>query len=668
MNAQDLETILQIVQTIDSTVTEVNDAVATLSNPDDYRQLIPDISVTAMPTLADATESVMEGWVQGEDVDFDVTLSSLRNLVLTNIDALMTLRGTLTNVLAATHGNETPLQLSAIQPNWYHLVAQFQAHLARKDTWTDSYAGSLGQTLAEFAASIGMFNQQGIEIAAREGFTPIARRDSSKYAGTSFLGVRIPRKSPANVKVTLTRTEYDEVEQASIQIDENSQYLVLDNDVLVPLIPKYVIVEYNGTALKRVDTGYPSDAEFIVEGSTITFGPGLADAYVGIKVIYKTLPNPLSVPSYSVFDIDGSQYFNRTNFTLEPSVESLDVILYEGEVRQEVGLANASGFQVVELAPDQFTLSEFDLEVMQVDTNTNTTVLWSKIDEGLWAYGPTDLVYFDRTNGRGITEIIFGDGVNGAKVPGSTPILFRYAVTSGALANRNDIGAKVNGVTFSELEGVTTSTISGGADEKSAEIYGTIAPQIFNAKSRIVTPSEYRAHLLNYPNISDVIIKAQKDIAPDDLKWMNIIRFCILPTSGSIFSDVEWADLLTYFKGKTHDQLRFTQIPPLKLEVDVRVTAYIHSHVDVKEIREPLRLAVQSIFTRKSGMLGRMVAVSDLVAVTRIEGQVDYVEIMLEGDTRDLPMPDIYTYAALGSLDLNIQYTKRQSDTDYPVA
>src|SRR5438093_9888826 len=99
-----------------------------------------------------------------------------------------------------------PLTLSQTTPDFESLVIQLQLFLNSRATWADLLTSSTGQTLIEMMAAVGTFNQFAIEVAAREGFLDTAVRESSVYAITRMLGVRISRKNPAGCDVTLTRT------------------------------------------------------------------------------------------------------------------------------------------------------------------------------------------------------------------------------------------------------------------------------------------------------------------------------------------------------------------------------------------------------------------------------------------------------------------------------
>ena len=123
--------------------------------------------------------------------------------------------------------NTVPLKLSAVKPDFPSILMQLQLFLQAKGTWTDLQTSGTGETLIEMMASVATFNQFAIESAARESTLTTAVRDSSVYAITRMLGVRIHRKSPANVEVSLERSAVSTVEALTIptftQFDVNGK-------------------------------------------------------------------------------------------------------------------------------------------------------------------------------------------------------------------------------------------------------------------------------------------------------------------------------------------------------------------------------------------------------------------------------------------------------------
>lgn len=94
--------------------------------------------------------------------------------------------------------------LSTVSPDHADIVSQLQAALLTRDSWKDRITSSTGQTLIEFQAAIGAYDQYAIESAFQEVFPESAKNATSIYAAAEFLGVRTNRKIGATVTVSLT--------------------------------------------------------------------------------------------------------------------------------------------------------------------------------------------------------------------------------------------------------------------------------------------------------------------------------------------------------------------------------------------------------------------------------------------------------------------------------
>lgn len=94
--------------------------------------------------------------------------------------------------------------LSTVSPDHADIVSQLQTALLTRDSWKDRITSSTGQTLIEFQAAIGAYDQFAIESAFQEVFPESAKNANSIYAAAEFLGVRTNRKIGATVTVSLS--------------------------------------------------------------------------------------------------------------------------------------------------------------------------------------------------------------------------------------------------------------------------------------------------------------------------------------------------------------------------------------------------------------------------------------------------------------------------------
>ena len=611
-------------------------------------QLVVDVTAvgTTSASLLPNLIEELDDYVMGQNVDTDRKVGEIESTIVGYLKVIHSTNDALLKLLTVV-GTEPELVLD-IEPNWQQIVAQFQSHLSVKGTWSNTYAGGIGQTISELVASSTMMLLDGIGVAQTECFPHLAKRQSSIYAGTEMLGVRISRKIPASVNVTLSRTLFDQIQFNHVQL-VSEKYSVLDNGQPVTLVSKWVKVVYNG----KVWVEGNGPGSYTLDGSNIVFDPTDIGKFFDITVDH--LPNVLEVQKYSVFTVGGLSYFNRDLIVFEEGVETTTHTLYEGQPETYLDIASDYGIQTIRTGVLDFLVSDIDTEVYIEEGGTK--IRWDKT-QSLWNAGP-EKVWLDRTTGYGEAHVIFGDGVYGAKPVGGALIYINYVRCSGSLANRNDIGLKVRGTTVYDLVGTTTSIISGGSDQKSSETYKAIGPDIFDSRYTVSRHKDYVANILNMGNVSDVVVKAQKDIAPNDVSWMNTMRVCVLPSTGDVMSDSEWSKMVEFLNENAHALVSFVRTDPVQLNIDIDLTIYVFNHIVIRDIRETIRKSIIRLFDRGPSTLGRTISISDLISAAKISGSVDWVELLINGDSRDIPMPDPYTYARLRDLNLSITFSKR---------
>lgn len=110
------------------------------------------------------------------------------------------------------------INLSTVNPDFADLVDQLQTALLGRAAWQDRLTTSTGQTLVEFIAAIGAYDQFSIESAFQEVFPESAKNAKSIYAAAEFLGVRTNRKLGATISVSLSAT-------ANMTVPVYSQFL-----------------------------------------------------------------------------------------------------------------------------------------------------------------------------------------------------------------------------------------------------------------------------------------------------------------------------------------------------------------------------------------------------------------------------------------------------------
>lgn len=563
-----------------------------------------------------------------------------------------------------------PIKLSQVKPDFESLLLQFQYALNQKETWKDLQTSGTGETLLEMFASLGTFLQFGIESAAREGFLTHAARSSSIYAITRMLGVRIGRKYPAGVDVVLER-------ETSVSSD---------------IIPKFTTFSINGKGFfNRQPLMFSAGSTKAAE--RVYYGPmyeilsmrsfRLTDQAIhnaGIKNgdIYEVSV----VSGAGIGENKNAQYLggiekrfelldDETDFTSLNSTTRINLLgnsvrLYEGTITSETFNSDASVFQEIYLKEKEFSVSDVDVEVTVRNPDTGIQSIWTQTVDGIWIAESEDEVYYDATSGDGETILTFGDGLHGKIPPMGSEIIVRYAVTSGATGNNGLSGLQVVVPDYQDLKGTTVSVISGGADEKGASFYRYLAPQIFKARNRAVTLSDYRAVSLDYPGVVSASVQAQRDIAPGDLRWMNVVQVCLLPLdeNSDALTQAEWDDYLNYMENHKHAAVQIATKDPIKQTVTLDVTVALKSQYTPSDVIPIVESNLNTLFSRQVDTLGRRITMSDIMRSAMITG-VDYVDInvcMIDSSTQtigDLIPTSPDHFLKLNTLTVNTKYSER---------
>lgn len=465
-----------------------------------------------------------------------------------------------------------PLVLSAVRPDFEQIVRQMQAFLETKKSWNELITAGGGQTLMELVGAVGALCMQAIYRSLQENFSDTAQAPSSIYLGVKRLGVRLLRKRPSKVFVTL----------------ENSE---------------------------------PTQS--------------------------------VTIPPYSQFYIDEKPFFNRypVSFTLnQPLVQ--DVPLFEGEVRTAVFISNGQPFQRFELGDDDFAVSDEDV-LCFVGPQAES---YKRITDGLWNYGPADKVFHESTTQYGNVEILLGNNTHGARPASGVNILFQFTVTSGALSNISQSNLLVTCKDFVQITGYSTTHAVNGEDEKDVNFYRNVGASIFAAKDRAVTESDFVEKALTYPGIIDVKVMGQRELAPDKVTRMNVVKIIIL--TNQPWTALQRADFLTYLEKYSITSLNFLIEDAAEVLLNIEANIFCRNGIDLDAAKNYLINKLREKFKLRQGSLGFSVYRSDLETVLNDKTfNVDYVKIVQPG-TSEITV-NKRAYIRLNNITLNMSYSSR---------
>jgi hypothetical protein len=370
------------------------------------------------------------------------------------------------------------------------------------------------------------------------------------------------------------------------------------------------------------------------------------------------------LPKFTQFTVGGAQYFNRAPVIFEANSATATTRLFEGTLKVQTFDADSTAFREIYLNEPGFVVSNQDVEVVLISNADRTPELWTVTSDGIWTAGAEDKVYYDATSGDGDCIIAFGDGYSGYLPAIGSKIQVSYIITNGSVSNNGGSGLEVTCNEFNTISGVTTSKTSGGSDQKDASYYKSMAPYIFRAKKRAVNPQDYKAIASEYPGVAAVAIQAQKDIAPGDLRWMNVVRICLLPQEEDAFTKAEWADFKRWFKTVCHTAVEIQEYNPEKKVVNIEVALALKAAALPEEVVPQVEANIRGLFTREIHTLGKRISVSDIMDAAMLDS-VDYAQIV--SPTLDL-VTDIFNgkatvlqYFEIGTLKIHTRYSERAS-------
>lgn len=374
------------------------------------------------------------------------------------------------------------------------------------------------------------------------------------------------------------------------------------------------------------------------------------------------------VSPLSVFDVGGMKAFTRGQYTIPPGHTISNVNLYIGEPNEKVFQLNTiSNLKLKEfvLGVPGFVVSSNDLLVFTRNINNGTIVQWEKTDKALFEHTAADYVYFESTTRDGDVSLLFGDGQFGRELSTDEELVVQYVITNGSEGNKGLPGLKVRNITYTDIQGTTSTAINGGADEKSAFYYKMFAPHMHRTKRRAISKSDIRSIIMDYPGIADVSIFGQRDIAPNDPRWKNMIRLCVLPENEDDFgganpnpNSAQWQQLIDTIQPKLHSLVEIQNWNPKKLFVRIVLRIALLPSASEGEIQIAATEAILKLFQKKPGILGRRLAESDISAAIRKIVGVDYV--IVDSPTQEIEPSDASEYVVLeGIPDISTFYSER---------
>ncbi|QZE59693.1 hypothetical protein pEaSNUABM39_00113 [Erwinia phage pEa_SNUABM_39] len=412
----------------------------------------------------------------------------------------------------------------------------------------------------------------------------------------------------------------------------------------------------------------------------------LANArYLGVDIGRKSV----STVTASVANLSGvkQSYDKYTAFTIgnfnallaevtqwEPGeVKNVDFIIAETFTFSQI-VPSATDYMSIRLGTENFQLTD-DLRVW-FEHPTGTRIEFVRFDKCLFEAYADQQIFLDVTTDDGDVEIQFGGEQWGSQPPVGYTLKVQGIKALGASGNTDSIGLKVQCLSNSQLQGKTVTACLGGSDETPVDYYRNYSPIVGRSRKKLIRRDEWKAACALYPDVADVVVQGQAEIAPNDREWQGVVRICILPRNTSTWGGInpnptsaQWTKFLNWL-AQYHSPLDVQTWNPDKLQIDciLDVALYADAPGTRESNQATLEASVLELFKRRPGMLGKRLALSDIMDRVLYDWTdpdaparrpvVDYCNIA--SPVQDIIPNTVLEYVALRNLRINITYSERK--------
>ena len=230
-----------------------------------------------------------------------------------------------------------------------------------------------------------------------------------------------------------------------------------------------------------------------------------------------------------------------------------DITIYEGTYLQRV--------YAVDLTVDQ----RFIIDSPGIDSSTLRVYVAASIDSSIGRkYKQVDnILNLDKNSEIYLTqevqdekyEILFGDGFFGKKLENGQTVTATYIVTDGLDGNGpsefsfQGTFSKDDGAFFTPSDNVditTTRNASNGAEVEDVSSIKYLAPRLYSAQYRAVTPRDYEAIIQNiFPRTESVAVVGGEELDPPQF---GKVQISIKPKNGTFVSDFDKSQIKNRLK------------------------------------------------------------------------------------------------------------------------
>lgn len=231
--------------------------------------------------------------------------------------------------------------------------------------------------------------------------------------------------------------------------------------------------------------------------------------------------------------------------------------------------------------------------------------------------GPEDMVWSTFTDANGLTNITFGDNVNGLIPAVGLTVWATFRVGAGAAGNQSagTVGTVVNAIdglsVATNADGSFQSTaMTGGADPESDDHIRANAPASFQTQNRAVSPVDFQNLALSVPGVSTASVVANHSTS--------ITVYCLGPSFQAPGTSLV-NNILNFFSGKTLAGVTLTVGTPGLIPINVgsntnQVTLQVAPNYVQANVLANVGTALTNLFQPPQSSFGQLITLSNIMS------------------------------------------------------
>lgn len=230
--------------------------------------------------------------------------------------------------------------------------------------------------------------------------------------------------------------------------------------------------------------------------------------------------------------------------------------------------------------------------------------------------GPEDMVWTSFTDANGLTNIEFGDNVNGLVPAVGLTVWATYRVGVGAAGNQSagTVGTIVNAIDglsiVQNIDGTfQSSAMAGGADPETNDHIRANAPASFQTQNRAVSPQDFQNLVLTVPGITTASVVANHSTS---------VTLYVLGPSYQAPATSLVNNILSFFSGKTLAGVTVTVGTPVLVPINVgssgsHMTLQVAPTYVQSTVVTNVTTALNTLFQPPQASFGQVITLSQIM-------------------------------------------------------